>query len=399
MNNNQKMNTTHYYRELAKCVRCGACKASCPTYLNTRDETMGARGRIAMLGALTENDLEPTKSLSDKIFSCILCEACRDVCPTGINIPEAIYRGRARLKSHYKRGRLLKKSLKFSLTRMDTVFSVLRGFQKYLYPPLYKTGKLRYFPPITEEPFKNSTRVYRNKKKIGRVSVFAGCSVNYFYPHLGDSLLNVLLSMGYEVVIIQGEVCCGAPMRSFGLERETKALAQKNIELFNKMNVEAILSMCPTCTLTIKNQYPLLMGNTIEKIMDVTEFFFRKNIVKDLKGFHGSVTYHDPCHLRHGLGIIDEPREILKGIEGIKFIEMQNPDECCGFGGFFSMNFKELSNSIGNKKINSIKKTWADTLITACPGCMTQLEDMKIKTNTRINILHIVELIDEAIHR
>jgi glycolate oxidase iron-sulfur subunit len=281
---------------------------------------------------------------------------------------------------------------------MDTVFSVLCGIQKFLYPLLYMTGKVRYLPPIASQSFKSSTRVFKNTKKIGRVSVFAGCSVNYFYPHLGDSLLHILLTMGYEVVIIKGEVCCGAPMRAFGLEKETKALAKKNIALFNKMKTEAILSMCPTCTMTIKNQYPLLTGDTIEKIMDINEFFYKNDIVKALKGFHSAVTYHDPCHLRHGLGITDEPREILKGIEGIKLIEMKNPEDCCGFGGFFSMNFKELSCSIGGKKLDSIKKTWADTVITSCPGCMTQLEDIRAKTGTKLNIMHIVEVIDEALH-
>jgi glycolate oxidase iron-sulfur subunit len=359
---------------------------------------MGARGRVAMLGALEDNELAPSKSLSDKIFSCLLCEACRDLCPTGVNIPEAIYQGRVFLKEHYKRGRLLTKTLQFSMQRLDTTFLVLRGLQKFLYPPLHKAGILRYVPRIAPTPFKNSTRVYRNAKRIGRVSVFAGCSVNYFYPHLGDALIHILLSRGYEVVIIKSEMCCGAPLRSLGLEAEAADLAKKNIELFNKMRAEAILSMCPTCTMTIKKQYPFLAGDTIEKIMDVNEFFVKNEIAKDIKALQKVVTYHDPCHLRYGLGIKDEPREILKGIDGVTFIEMQNADECCGFGGFFSMNFKELSKDIGKKKMNAVRKTWADTIITSCPGCMMQLEDVRNKTDSKINIMHIVELIDEALH-
>lgn len=392
------MNDAQYQKELSRCVRCGACKAQCPTYLSALDETMGARGRITMLGALKENRLAPTKTLSDRIFSCILCEACRGLCPTGINIPEAIYHGRANLKDFYSRGRLLRTAVKLSLSKMDTAFSLLRWLQKLSYPLLYKAGSLRYIPNIAPIPFKNTAQVYKNTKKIGRVAVFAGCSVNYLYPHLGYALLNILLTKGYEVVVLKGEVCCGAPMRSLGLEEEAVKLAKKNIELFNKMRTEAILSMCPTCTMVIKKQYPALVEDSIEKIMDVNEFFIEREFTRGLKTVRRVITYHDPCHLRYGLEIKDEPREILKNIEGIEFIEMQNAGECCGFGGFFSLNFKELSKTIGKRKINSIQSIWADTVVTSCPGCMMQLEDLKRETDTELNIMHMVEVLDEAMH-
>jgi glycolate oxidase iron-sulfur subunit len=393
------MNELQYYNELSKCVKCGACKALCPTYLSALDETMGARGRIAMLGALAENRLVPTKVLSDRIFSCILCGACRDLCPTGINIPEAIYHGRVNLRDFYNKGRLLRTAIKLSYFKMDTAFSILRGLQRVSYPLLYKIGNIRYMPYIASTPFKNTAQVHKGTKKIGRVAVFAGCSVNYFYPHLGDALLNILLTKGYEVVVLKGEVCCGAPMRTLGLEEEAAKLAKTNIELFNKMRTEAILCMCPTCTLVIRNQYPELVGDSIEKIMDVNEFFIKKDFISGLKILRRVTTYHDPCHLRYGLAIKDEPREILKGIQGIEFIEMQNAEECCGFGGFFSLNFKELSKTIGKRKIDSISSTQADTIVTSCPGCMMQLEDLKRDVFNGVNIMHIVEVLDEAMGR
>ncbi len=228
--------------------------------------------------------------------------------------------------------------------------------------------------------------------------MFAGCSVNYFYPHLGDALLHILLTIGYEVVVMKGEMCCGAPLRSFGLEKEATALAEKNIELFNKMKTEAILCICPTCTMTIKNQYPLLTEKTIEKIMDVNEFFIDDKILGYLKPVHRVVTYHDPCHLRYGLGIKNEPREILRKLHGIKFIEMQNAGECCGFGGFFRLNFQDLSKAMGGKKLAEINSTRADTIVTSCPGCIMQFEDIKNKAYAKIDVIHIVELIDEAMH-
>jgi glycolate oxidase iron-sulfur subunit len=390
------MNKLQYSSELSKCVRCGACKSFCPTYLSALDETLGARGRIALLGALTENKLPPTKELSDRIFSCILCEACKDLCPTGINISEAIYQGRTDLKNYYRRGRLLRTAMKLSFPRMDSLFVLLKGLYKSLYPFLYKKGKLRYLPDIPPKPFKESLQVYKCEKRVGRVALFVGCSVNYLFPYLGDALLHILISKGYEVIILKGEVCCGAPMRSLGLEQEAVTLAQKNIRIFNKMRVESILSMCPTCTMVIKNQYPLFAGGTIEKIMDVNEFFVKNNIYSGLTSMKRVVTYHDPCHLYYGLNIKDEPREVLSGIGGIELVEMQNAEECCGFGGFFSLNFKELSKDIGKKKMKSIHKTEADTLVTSCPGCIMQLEDIKRDTGSDITIMHIIEVLAEA---
>ncbi len=391
------MNELQYNKLLSRCVRCGSCKSRCPTYLTALDETMSARGRIAMLGALPTGRLKYSKELSEKVFSCMLCGSCRDVCPTGIDILEAIYHGRTKLRGSYGKNKLLAIATKFSARRMNFVFSILGILQKLIYQPLYKTGKLPYIPEISPVPFKNSVQVFKKgSRTTGRVGIFAGCSVNYFYPQLGNSLINVLLAKGFEVVVLKGEVCCGSPMRALGLEDEAVSLAKKNIELFNHIKAQAILSMCPTCVTTIKKEYPLIAGDSIEKIMDINEFFIKNGFYEGLKTAPRIVTYHDPCHLNYGLGIKDEPREILKGIEGIEFREMESAESCCGFGGLFSVNFQELSKEIGSKKIKSVYNTEADTVVTSCPGCMMQLENLKQQAGYDIEVMHIVEVLEEA---
>ncbi len=156
--------------------------------------------------------------------------------------------------------------------------------------------------------------------------------------------------------------------------------------------------MCPTCTMVIKEQYPILTGNTIQNIMDVNEFIIKYEIATDLEINKKIVTYHDPCHLNYGLGVKDKPRQILKGIKGIEFIEMKHADECCGFAGFFSLLFKDISSDIGRKKIENISNTSAEMVVTSCPGCILQIEALKRKTKTKIKIKHIVEVLDEAMH-
>jgi Fe-S oxidoreductase len=199
-------------------------------------------------------------------------------------------------------------------------------------------------------------------------------------------------------VVFKGEVCCGAPFRSSGLEQEALKLAEKNIEHFNKVRAEAIISMCPTCTTVIRDQYPQMTGKTIDNVMDVNEFLLRYNITSKLETAPSSVTYHDPCHLSYGLGIRDKPRHILKKIKGIELVEMKHADDCCGFAGLFSMQFKDMSKSIGMKKIKNISDTGADTVVTSCPGCIMQLEALRKETGSDFGIKHIVEVIDDAMH-
>jgi glycolate oxidase iron-sulfur subunit len=390
------MNEALYLKELSKCVRCGACKTLCPTYLSTLNETMGARGRVAMLGELAMKHFTPTRSLADKIFSCMLCGACKNICPTGIDIPEVIYQGRARLKDSYKKGRISRAVLNLAITRLDTVFTILRAGQSLFYKPLHSAGLLGYVPDIASKPFNKNMQVLKSQKNIGRVAIFAGCSVNYFYPGLGSALSGILLSRGYEVVVFKDESCCGAPLRSMGLEQEASGLAKRNIDHFNKVRAEAIISMCPTCTMVIKEQYPLLTGNTINNIMDINEFIINYNIAENLRIRPTVLTYHDPCHLNYGMGIRNEPRQILTGIEGIKLLEMPHSDDCCGFAGFFSLHYSKISEDIGRKKLDNISGSGADTVVTSCPGCIMQLVKLGNDADSQFRTRHVLEVIYEA---
>ena len=150
--------------------------------------------------------------------------------------------------------------------------------------------------------------------------------------------------------------------------------------------------------MVIRDQYPLIAGDTIENLMDVTEFLIKYDAASNLETVPDVMTYHDPCHLSYGLGIRDKPRDVLKNIKGIKFVEMKHADECCGFAGLFSMHFKEMSEIIGKKKIDTITDTQAETVVTSCPGCIMQLEALKKKSGSKFNIKHIVEVIDESMH-
>ena len=383
-----KRENSQYLSELSKCVRCGSCKAFCPTYDQDALEAMSARGRLILLRGLAAGQIKPSPLLNERIFSCILCGACKESCPLSVDITEAIYNGRALLNKTDKKRKLLRSLVRFSARWPEFSFKMLQMSRHILLPVLARKGIIPFAPELPEATFKNPDQVYKVPKKKGRVAIFTGCSINFLFPHLGESLINVLKKIGYEVVIPKGEVCCGAPLRSLGLEEEAVELAKKNLRAFNKLKVEAILSLCPTCVLTVKNEYKKIIGDSLEKAVDISVFLNDKLDVAD--PINKTSFYHDPCHLYYGLGVKKEPREIIKKA-GVELVDSED-SECCGFGGLFCFSNRDISNNLLMKQTKNFINSKADTVITSCPGCMLQLS----RTINDRPVLHIIELIEEA---
>jgi glycolate oxidase iron-sulfur subunit len=388
------MKEDRYLSELSKCVRCGSCKALCPTYEEISTEAVGARGRLALLWGLAAGHITSSETLNDRIFSCTLCGACSGLCPPGVDIKGVFYQGRRILKETDTRRNFLRFLAKFCTKRPEMSFKALRIVQHILFPYLYKRKLVPFKPELPEYFLTESRQVYTVSKKRGRVAIFAGCTVNYLYPHLGEALISVLHKLGYEVVLPAGEVCCGMPLRGLGLEEEARRLAKKNFGILSKLNVEAVLSLCPSCTVALKKEYPGFIGEGIENAADISSFFLDK---MDFSRFRHLISpekkaiYHDPCHLRYGLGIEKEPREIIKNI-GIELIKTREK-RCCGFAGVFCLSNKDISQALLNKCLNNYMSSGAGMIVTSCPGCIIQL-------SREINdkpVLHLIEVIEEAL--
>jgi glycolate oxidase iron-sulfur subunit len=390
------MDDRKYISELSKCVRCGSCKAFCPIYDEDSMESMGARGRLSLLLGLSTGKLIPSKILNDRIFSCTLCGACSDLCPLGVDIKEVIYHGRNILKNSDRQRRLLRFQTKFFTKRPDLYFKLL-VMTRHIFPSRL-SGKwlLPFQAELPNRRFKDNIQVVTVPNRKGRVAVFTGCSIDFIYPQLGESLINVLHTLGYEVVLPTGEVCCGAPLRTLGLEEEAASMADKNLDLFGKLHVDAVVSLCPTCTLTIKKEYPKLVGRGIENAFDISEFIIDKSkafTFSDLSAHIKTAFYHDPCHLKYDLGITKEPRQIIENA-GIDLIDGAE-NRCCGFAGLFCFSNKRLSTGLLNKCIRALENPDADAIITSCPGCMMQLSG-EIRDKP---VLHLIEVIEEAMIR
>jgi glycolate oxidase iron-sulfur subunit len=243
-------------------------------------------------------------------------------------------------------------------------------------------------PELPETPLRKNDQVFKVPRKKGRVAVFTGCSVNFIFPHLGESLIHVLQKLGYEVILPKGETCCGNPLRSLGLEKEAQEHAKRNFRVFSRLKVEAILSLCPTCTLTLKTDYAKMTGRGLENAMDISVFLQDK--LGMTESIRKTTVYHDPCHLRYSLGVKKEPRQIIKKA-GLDLIEPVDSG-CCGFGGLFCLSSRDMSDKLLVGQTGNLIDTKADTVITSCPGCMLQLS----RTISDRPVIHLIELIEEA---
>jgi len=354
-----------------KCVRCGSCKALCPTYGLRAIEPLSARGRVVLVGMLIEGRVEPTRLLASRLTSCLLCGMCEGSCPVGVGITDVVYHGLALISRHDRDRAMLRRAMSFALKRPLLCFKAARLMR----PALDKAANILKVPlpvrGLPEAPFSVGLEIFKPARPIGRVAVFTGCAVNYMRPELGRSLVRALFRLGYEVVLPAGEVCCGAPMRALGLNDEATEMAEKNLEVFEKLNAEAVLSLCPTCTLAIRKQYRGLAGRVIENAMDATEFMAPRigssgiGAVDELK--NRSIVYHAPCHLRYGLGVKEAPVELL----GAVGLEASVPTEhsCCGFNQ--NMADRELARELLEDRCSEYEGF--DTVMSACPGCVEQL--------------------------
>ena len=240
-----------------------------------------------------------------------------------------------------------------------------------------------------------------------KVGYFMGCATDFVYPDLGLKMIDFLTKRGVEVVVPKEQNCCGAAVY-FGGDFETgRCLADENIKAFE--GVDTIVTACGTCSSTLKDYKKYLADNQDQekrygefekKIKDATEFIIdvlkvKPEELKLRKEFEGkTATWHDPCHLVRYQNIKDQPRAILKGLQGLKYVEMPNADLCCGMGGSFSVYHYDLTKKIAAKKMDGIKATGADIVVTACPGCMINLIDNILQNRMPQKVHHLLELVE-----
>ncbi len=400
------------------CVKCGICQAHCPTYLVHRREGAVARGKIALAAALLAGDIDLEERLQEDISLCLMCGSCVVKCPNNVPTHEIVGAVRREITDELGlslvdrgiAGLLGSKNLKKTAAKGAAAFGPL--FLKKV--PESSGLRLRFpisrikdrtLPKIAYRSlFDRFPEITKGEKGKPLIGFFAGCSITYLFPEIGEAMIGILTGLGYSVYLPKSQSCCGIPAHSLGNGALAQKLAYTNVEAFKKHEVEYIVTACGSCNSGIGENLRAMktdFSSFTDKIIDISVFLGRMGLLERLSAMEkwkarARVTYHDPCHLKTQ-GITEAPRQLLKSLPNVDFVEMENASACCGLGGVFSVHHAATSKAIGEKKISGLTKSGAQAVATACPGCMIQLQDTIDHAGLHIRVVHLLKLVAKAL--
>ena len=406
------------FREAMYCIKCGACLSVCPVYRSVGGHVFGHL-YFGGIGAVLEAFLSGLESAENLADICSTCGRCKSYCPAGIDVPGMIAKLRERIAKEKGQPLIQRLALKGVLgcpERFNLAVKLSRSVQQLLLPNAKKVPNLpapasrytgfRSLPLLAEKPL--SEVVPERSPAIGAtrgtVAFFPGCVIENIYPEIGKAVVDALSGLGWEVHIPGGQGCCGIPALLKGDKKTAQNLALHNIHLGGMAEADYVITACATCSKAFREDFArLLHGDAsaaaediAKKTLDFSEFMVKVCGVSKAQientGQGEEVTYHDPCHARHGLGIIEEPRTLLS-LAGYNISEMPNSDACCGFAGSFTLSYPEVSHSMLKRKLESAKSAGAQILATDCPGCLMQLRGGIERAGLNIRAAHTAELI------
>ena len=402
---------------LFKCNKCGSCTSVCPLYQNTVLEGMAARGKVALLEAVADGRLEAGEAVRAKLEDCLLCGACAANCPSFVPTTDLFLEARAGLAKDLGLPLPIRLLLKALATPglMAVGTPGLHIFQRLGLPEMANgplgaklppaiRAMLRSMPPAPLRSYRARARkAARNGTGArGTVGYFAGCFMNWGYADAAMATREILERAGFRVEA-PAVMCCGVPHRAYGEIETARELARKNVAALE--GFDHVVTDCASCGAALKEYRHLLKDDPdyrqrAEKLSsraaDISEFLVKQDFPKPAGKVPLRVTYHDPCHLVRGQGIKNQPREVLKSIPGVEYVEMEGADVCCGAAGSFCVTHPELSEGVGGNKAESILKTNADVVVSGCPSCLTQLKAMLAAKGSTIKVMHPMELLAES---
>lgn len=417
--------------ELLNCMRCGFCLPSCPTYIESgQKESHSPRGRIALMKAVTDGLIEPDEDVERTLELCLGCRACEPVCPSGVKYGHLLEEARdiiAQHKKHSLPARAVRKVVFKELfphqKRMRLAVGLLGLYQRTgLQVVARKTGIMKLIPnnlsamekvlpkvPTMKQMKSRPDYLPPLKEKVKKVAFFSGCLMDTMFLETNNATMKLLQLSGCEIVIPKDQACCGALHGHSGEKSIAKDMAKKNIEAFENLGVDYIITNAGGCGGFLIDYDHLLKDDPIWK--DRALSF--KNKLKDISEilveveFHNKVklslpeqiiTYQDSCHLRNVMKTASAPRTLLKSIQNVYYHEMKDADRCCGSAGIYNIVESEMSMQILDYKMKQATKTQATTIVTANPGCLLQMKLGVDRENQseNVEVVHIVDLLLKA---
>ena len=412
------------YEDYARCIHCGLCLNACPTYRLWNLEADSPRGRIHQMIHVEQGEVPVTDSFVDHIDKCLDCRACETACPSGVEYGKLVEYARARIERDYRRPFLSRiardvvyRRLLPDPKRIATVARLLRFYQRSGLQSLARsTGILKLLgldkreqllPRIDTNFFYD--RLGKTFPSIGarraRVAFFAGCVANVTFAELNAATIRVLTANGCDVVVPDGQLCCGALAAHAGVREVARQLGRENLRAFLLNDVDAVVTNAAGCGSTLKEYDHLFTPGEPEygqaaafakKTRDVTEFLAGLGLSAPLKALPLRVTYQDSCHLLHGQKVREAPRKLLRSIPGLDLVELPHSELCCGSAGVYNVTQTDASLELLAEKMRHASATQAQIIATSNPGCLLQMRAGAEMHHTNQQVLHVIELLDQA---
>ncbi|WEX78139.1 glycolate oxidase subunit GlcF [Sinorhizobium numidicum] len=401
---------------LRKCVHCGFCTATCPTYVVLGDELDSPRGRIYLIKDMLENGRAADTETVTHIDRCLSCLSCLTTCPSGVDYMHLVDHARVHIEKTYRRpfkdrfarsvvAAVLPYPSRFRLAlRAAGIARPAAGLLKRV-PWLKTFGVMLDLAPSGTPPASAATKpaVYAPKgDRRGRVAILTGCAQPVLRPQINEAAIRLLTGHGVEVVVSAGEGCCGALVHHMGQEEQALKAARRNVDIWLKAaeddGLDAIIITASGCGTTIKDYGHMLRldpayAEKAAKVSalakDITEYLAALDLPqRQTRGM--TVAYHSACSMQHGQKITREPKELLKRA-GFTVREPAEAHLCCGSAGTYNILQPEISAKLKARKVRNIEATKPDVIASGNIGCITQMA-----SGTNIPILHTVELLDWA---
>jgi glycolate oxidase iron-sulfur subunit len=383
--------------DLATCVHCGLCLDACPTFRVTGLETESPRGRLYLMTQWKRGTLPFDDEQVRHIDLCLGCRTCEAVCPSGVPYGRIIEAGRAdveRLRRPTPKRVLSKVALRQLLAhpgRLRAAGTVTRAAQALKLTSVVRSGRqLPQLRPQFRPPAGNIAPAIGERKY--RVAFLVGCVMPILYPESHEAAVKLLQLAGCEVWFPPGERCCGALFAHNGDLESADRLRDANTSTYLAGTFDALVVDSAGCGAHLKDFYPELKG----RVKDITEWLAEVGLPAPKKGIKLRITYQDACHLAHAQRIKKQPRDLIRSLPGIDFVEMRHPDICCGAAGLYSTLEPAMSNRILQEKLTDLAATHAEVVVTANPGCQMQLAAGLRANRSKMRVEHITELLASA---
>jgi iron-sulfur cluster protein len=404
------------FRQVLRCVRCGACANVCPVYRMVGGHQMG-HIYIGAIGLILTYFFHGRDQARHLVQNCINCGACKDVCAAGIDLPRLIKQVYATILN--EEGHPLKSTLLAKVLRNRKLFHrLLRSAQLAQTPMVDDQGYLRHLPHIFSKdhgfrrlpaidphPFRDRwpALIKHPAQPRCRIALFSGCVQDFVYP---EHLENAVALFGRQQVAVRfpmDQTCCGLPVQMMGEAEAARQVAVQNVLALDADDVDYVVTLCASCASHLKKSYPEMLARQsslalkarrlAEKILPFSSF------CHDVLGLQadpqhairGKMTYHAPCHLCRGLGVREAPHALIR-TAGYEFVPADEEETCCGFGGTYSTKFPSISAEILKKKLDDAAATGARFLVTECPGCLMQLRGGAKRRNMDLHVMHLSEI-------